>query len=134
MKMQVEENPKSEAYLEPIKHLRGSFLNARENLFLFFLYSILLSMKKLGNTVNYSNKLMKLTLAYFFRAVFIYIYFKTKYLNETFNVGFYSLSSVFCCRKHISSKRNISVLTISGKSRNMKIMALSPHFIINPPH
>ena len=33
--------------------------------------------------------------------------------------------------RHISSKSNISVLTISGKSRNIKIIAPSPHFIID---
>ena len=59
---------------------------------------------------------------------------KTKHSNETFHLGLYSLSNVFSCRKHISSKSNISVLTISGKSRNIKIIAPSPlHFIINHP-
>ena len=88
-------------------------------------------MKKLRCTVNHSNKLM---LTYFFRAVFINLYFKTKHSNETFHLGFYSLSNVFSYRKHISSKSNISVLTISGKSRNIKISLLLPlHFIINPP-
>ena len=77
-------------------------------------------MKKFSNTVNHSNKLM---LTYFFRAVFINLYFKTKHSNETFHLGFYSLSNVFSYRKHISSKSNISVLTISGKSRNIKIIA-----------
>ena len=33
----------------------------------------------------------------------------------------------------MGSKSNISVLAISGKSRNRKIIAPSPHFIINPP-
>ena len=33
--------------------------------------------------------------------------------------------------RHVSSKSNISVLTISGKSRNIKIIAPSPHFIID---
>ena len=102
----------------------------RENFFLFFLYSILLYMEKLSNTVNHFNKLM---LTYFFRAVFINLYFKTKHSNETFHLGFYSLSNVFSYRKHISSKSNISVLTISGKSRNIKMIAPSPHFIINSP-
>ena len=69
----------------------------------------------------------------FFRAVFINLYFKTKHLNETFHLGFYSFSNVFSYRKHISSKSNISVLTISAKSRNVKIIAPSSHFIINLP-
>ena len=59
---------------------------------------------------------------------------KTKYSNETFHLGFYSLSNIFSYRKHIISKSNISVLTISGKSKNIKIIAPSPHFIINPPN
>ena len=106
-------------------------ISASENFFLFFLYSILLYMKKLSNTVNHSNKLM---LTYFFRAVFINLYFKTKHSNETFHLGFYSLSNVFSYRKHIISKSNISVLTISDKSRNIKIIAPSPsHFIVKPP-
>ena len=135
MNMQVEEIPKqSRNSLLKTAFNATSFLKARENFFLFFLYSILLSMKKLGNTVNYSNKLMKLMLAYFFHAVSINLYFKTKHLNERFDLGFCSLSSVFSYRKHISSKRNISVLTISGKSRNIKITAHSPHFIIKPLH
>ena len=115
---------------------KTSFLKAREN-FLFFLYSILLYMKKLSNTVNHSNKLM---LTYFFCGVFINLYFKTKHSKETFHLGFYSLSNVFSCRKHISSKSNLSVLTISGKKRNKKIIAPPPppvspppHFIINAP-
>ena len=106
-------------------------------------------MKKLRYTVNHSNKVM---LTYFFRAVFINLYFKTKHSSETFHLGFYSLSNVFSHRKHISSKSNISVLTISGKSRNIKIIApFAPillstlpfygilsifpdgHFIMNPP-
>ena len=110
-----------------------SFLKAR-NFFLFFLYSILLYMKKLSSTVNHSNKLM---LTSFFCAVFINLYFKTKHLNETFHLGFYSLSNVFSYRKHISSKSNISVLTISGKSRNIKIIAPSHPFYYQPqppPH
>ena len=119
-----------------------SFLKAR-NFFLFFLYSILLYMKKLSNTVNHSNKLM---LTSFFCAVFINLYFKTKHLNETFHLGFYSLSNVFSYRKHIISRCNISVLNISGKSRNIKIILppLPPfygivsifpegHFIMIPP-
>ena len=106
-------------------------ISARENFFLFFLYSILLYMKKLSNTVNHSNKLM---LTYFFRAVFINLYFKTKHSNETFHLGFYSLSNVFSYRKHISSKSNISVLTISGKSRNITIVALSLPFYYQGPH
>ena len=106
-------------------------ISARENFFLFFLYSILLYMKKLSNTVNHSNKLM---LTYFFRAVFINLYFKTKHSNETFHLNetFYSLSNVFSYRKNISSKSNISVLTISGKSRNIKIIAPSPLFYYQP--
>ena len=72
-------------------------------------------------------------LTYFFRAVFINLYFKTKHSNETFHLGFYSLSNVFSYRKHISSKSNISVLIISGKSRNIKIIAPSPYLITNPP-
>ena len=88
-------------------------------------------MKKLRCTVNHSNKLM---LTYFFRAVFINPYIKTKHSNETFHFVFYSLLNVFSYRKHINSKSNISVLTISGKSRNIKISLLLPlHFIINPP-
>ena len=119
-----------------------SFLKAR-NFFLFFLYSILLYMKKLSNTVNHSNKLM---LTSFFCAVFINLYFKTKHLNETFHLGFHSLSNVFSYRKHIISWCNISVLNISGKSRNIKIILppLPPfygivsifpegHFIMIPP-
>ena len=111
-----------------------SFLKARKNFFLFFLYSVLLYMKKLSKAVNHSNKLM---LTYFFRGVFINLYFKTKHLNETFHLGFYSLSNVFSYRKHISSKSNISVLTISGKSRNIKIIAPSHPFYYQPqppPH
>ena len=69
------------------------------------------------------------------------------------SIRFYSLSNVFSYRKHISSKSNISVLTISGKSRNIKIIApFAPillstlpfygilsifpdgHFIMTPPH
>ena len=61
-------------------------------------------------------------LTYFFHAVFINLYFKTKHSNKTLYLGFYSLSNVFSYRKHIK--------TI--KSRNMKIIAPSPHFIINP--
>ena len=88
-------------------------------------------MKKLRYTVNHSNKVI---LTYFFCAVFINLYFKTKHSNETFHLGFYSLSNVFSYRKHIISKSNISVLTISGKSRNIKISLLLPlHFTINPP-
>ena len=83
---------------------KTSFLKASENLFLFFLYSILLYMKKLSNTVNHSNKLM---LTYFFRAVFINLYFKTKHSNETFHLEFYSLSNVFSYRKHISFQSNM---------------------------
>ena len=102
-----------------------------KNFFLFFLYTILLYMKKFSNTVNHSNKLM---LTYFFCAVFIDLYFKTKHSNETFHLGLYSLSNVFSHRKHISSKSNISVLTISGKSRNIKIIAPSPPFYYQPSH
>ena len=109
-----------------------SFLKARENLFLFFLYSILLNMKKISNTLNHSIKLM---LTYLFRAVFINLYFKTKHSNQTFHLGFFSLSNVFSYRKHISSKRNISLLTISGKSRNIKIIAPPPILLSTPaPH
>ena len=107
-----------------------SFLKVRENFSLFFFYSVLLYMKKLSNTVSRSNKLM---LTYFFRALFIYTYFKTKHSNETFHLGFYSLSNDFSYRKHISSKCNISVLTISGKSRNIKIIAPSPLFYYQLP-
>ena len=56
-----------------------SFLKARESFFLFFFYSISLYMK----------------LTYFFCAVFINLYFKTKHSNETFHLGFYSFSNVF---------------------------------------
>ena len=108
-----------------------SFLKVRENFFLFFLYSILLYMKKLSNTVYHSNKSM---LTYFFRAVFINLYFKAKHSNETFHLGFYSLSNVFSYRKHISSKSNINVLTISSKGRNIKIIAPSPSFYYQPSH
>ena len=69
--------------------------------FLVFLYSCFLYLKKLSNTVNHSNKLI---LTYFFRAVFINLYFKTKHSNETFHLGFYSLSNVFSYKKHISSE------------------------------
>ena len=79
-------------------------------------------------------------LIYFFCAVFINLYSKTKHSNETFHLEFYSLSNVFSYRKCISSKSNKSVLTISGKSRNIKIMDPTlplppppPHFIINAP-
>ena len=101
----------------------------RENFLLFFLYSVLLYMKKLSNAGNHSNKLM---LTYFFHAVFINVYFKTKHSNETFHLGFYQLSIVWSYRKPISSKSNISVLTISSKSRNIKIIAPFPYFIVNP--
>ena len=92
-------------------------------------------MKKLSNTMNHSDKLM---LTYFFRAVFIILYFKTKKFDETFHLGFYLLLNVLSYRKHISSKSNISALTIHGKSRNIKIIVPHPpppftHFIINPP-
>ena len=80
--------------------------------------------------MNHSNKLM---LTYFFRAVFINLYFKTKHSNETFHLEFYSLSNGFSYRNHISSKRNISVLTISGKSRNIKIIAPSPSILLSYP-
>ena len=99
-----------------------SFLKAK-NFFLVFLYSILLYMKKLSNTVNHSNKLM---ITSSFCAVFINLYFKTKHLNETFHLGFHSLSNVFSYRKHIISRCNISVLNISGKSRNIKIILPPP--------
>ena len=35
--------------------------------------------------------------------------------------------------RHVSSKSNISVLTISGKSRNIKIIAPSPPFYYRHP-
>ena len=63
-----------------------------KNFFLFFLYTILLYMKKLRYTVNHYNKVM---LTYFFRAVFINLCFKTKHSKKTFHFGFYSLSNVF---------------------------------------
>ena len=69
-------------------------------------------MKKFSNTINHSDKLM---LTYFFRAVFIILYFKTKHSNETFHLGFYSLSNVFSYRKHISSKSNISVFLVKAE-------------------
>ena len=93
---------------------------------------MLLYMKKLSNTVNHPNKLM---LPFFFCAIFINLYFKTKHSSETFHLGFYSLSNVLSHRKHISSKSNISVLTISSsKSRNIKIIAPSPPFYYQPSH
>ena len=103
-------------------------------------------MGKLSNIVNHSNKLM---LTYFFCAVFANLYFKTKHSNETFHLGFQFISNVFSYRKHISSKSNISALTISGKSRNIKIhspqsllstilwyISIFPegHFIMTLPH
>ena len=104
MNMQVEEIPKqSRNSLLKTAFNATSFLKARENFFLFFLYSILLYMKKLSNTVNHSNKLM---LTYFFRAVFINPYIKTKHSNETFHFVLYSLLNVFSYRKHINSKSN----------------------------
>ena len=78
-------------------------------------------MKKVSNAVNHSNKLI---LTYFFRAVFISLYFKTKHSIETFHLELCSLSNVFSYGKHI---------TIFGKRRNIKIIDPSPHFIINPP-
>ena len=48
-------------------------------------------------------------------------------------MGFYSLSKVFSYRKHISSKRNIRVLTIFGKSRNVKIIIASSTAPPPPP-
>ena len=71
-------------------------------------------------------------LIYFFCAVFINLYSKTKHSNETFHLEFYSLSNVFSYRKRISSKSNKSVLTISGKSRNIKIMDPSL-LLLSPP-
>ena len=106
---------------------KTSFLKARGNFFLFFLYSILLYMKKFSNAVNNSNKFM---LTYFSRAVFKNLYFKTKHSNETFHLGFYSLSNVFSYRKHIKSQINISILTISGKIRDIKIIAPYPPTIV----
>ena len=79
--------------------------------------------------MNHSNELM---LIYFFCAVFINLYSKTKHSNETFHLEFYSLSNVFSYRKRISSKSNKSVLTISGKSRNIKIMDPSL-LLLSPP-
>ena len=58
---------------------------------------------------------------------------KKKHSNETFHLGFYSLSSVFSYRKHISSKSNVSVLTISGKSKNIKIIDPHPILLSTPP-
>ena len=78
-------------------------------------YSIWRNLLTWRYTVNHSDKLM---LTYFFRAVFINLYFKTKHSNETFHLGFYSFSNVFSYRKHISSKSNIGVLIITDKSRN----------------
>ena len=48
------------------------------------------------------------------------------FLEEHPHLGFYSLSNVFSHGKHISSKSNISVLAISSKRRNIKIIAPSP--------
>ena len=90
-------------------------------------------MKKLSDTVNHSSKLM---LTYFFRVVFINLYFKKKKKensNETSYLGFYSLANVFSQRKHMSSKGNISVLTIPGKSRNTKIIVPFSSFYYQPP-
>ena len=84
-------------------------------------------MKKFSNAVNNSNKFM---LTYFSRAVFKNLYFKTKHSNETFHLGFYSLSNVFSYRKHIKSQINISILTISGKIRDIKIIAPYPPTIV----
>ena len=105
---------------------KTSFLEARENFFLFFLYFILLYMNKLSNTVNHSNKLM---LTYFIRAVFLNLYFKTKHLNETFHLGFYSLLNVFSYRKHISSRINIK----TGKQKYKNHRPLPPFFYQLPP-
>ena len=69
-------------------------------------------MKKLRYKVNHSNKIM---LTYLFRVVFVNLYFKTKHLNQTFHLGFYSLSNVFSYRKHISSKSNISVFLVKAE-------------------
>ena len=130
MNMQVEEIPKqSRNSLLKTAFNATSFLKARENFFLFFLYSILLYMKKLSNTLNHSNKLMST----FFCAVFINIYFEIKHSNETFHLGLYSLLNVFSYRKHINSKSNISLLTISRVSRNIKIIAPSPPFYYQTP-
>ena len=73
-------------------------------------------------------------LTYLFCAIFTNLYFKTKHSNETFSLGFYSLLNIFSHRKHISSKSNISVLTISGKSRNIKIIFPSSPFYYEPSH
>ena len=123
--IQKEQIPTSELNNQWICKLKKS-LNQRQ----IYMKKLLLYMKKLSNTVNHSNKLI---LTYFFRALFINLFFKTKHSNETFHLGFYSLSNVFSYIKHISSKSNISVLTIFGTSRNTKIIAPSPHFVINPP-
>ena len=66
-------------------------------------------MKLLGKTFKCKMKIMgeNQMLTYFFCAVFITLYFKTKRSNETFHLGFYSFSNVFSYRKHISSKINI---------------------------
>ena len=114
-----------------------------KNFLLFFLQTILLYLKKLSNTVNHSNKLM---LTYFFCAVYINLYFKTKHSNETFHLGFYSLPNVFYHRKHISSKSDISVLTKYKNHSPLPHILLSTlpfysillifpegHFVITPP-
>ena len=85
-------------------------------------------MKKLRCTVNHYNKV---TLTYFFRAVFINIYFKTDHSNKTFHLGFYSLSNISSYRKHIRSESNINVLSISGKKRNIKIIVPSAPILLS---
>ena len=47
-------------------------------------------------------------------------------------MGFCPLSNGFSSRKHISFKSNVSVLTISGKTRNIKIIAPSTPFYYQP--
>ena len=70
---------------------------------------------------------------------------RTNQTSKMFHLGTFPLSNIFSYRKHISSKNNISVLTISSKSRNIKTIAPSPpfsgivstfpegHFIMTPP-
>ena len=83
--MQVEEIPKqSRNSLLKTAFNATSFLKARENFFLFFLYSILLYMKKLSNTLNHSNKLMST----FFCAVKSLLRNKTFERNVPFGIVF----------------------------------------------
>ena len=55
---------------------------------------------------------------------------RTNQTSKMFHFGTFPLSNIFSYRKHISSKNNISVLTISSKSRNIKTIAPPPP----PPH